>query len=126
MVFAVKREKMMKKSISSLWILRILMLLGASAMSHSALAVDEAAALQVARQNNCFNCHAVSKEKDGPPYKAVAAKYKDKPGAEARLMQHLTTGEKAKFADGHEEQHKIVKTKDEAELRNLVAWILSR
>ena len=78
------------------------MLLGASAMSHSALAVDEAAALQVARQNNCFNCHAVSKEKDGPPYKAVAAKYKDKPGAEARVMQHLTTGEKAKFADGHE------------------------
>jgi len=49
---------------------------------------------------------------------------KDKPDAAERLVQHLTTGEKAKFPDGHEEEHKIVKAKDPAEVRNLADWIL--
>jgi cytochrome c len=88
--------------------------------------VDEAKAL--ARQNNCFKCHAVEKEKDGPAWKKIAEKYKGKDDAEARLIQHLTSGEKAKFPDGHEEEHKIVQTsppKDAAQIKNLVDWILS-
>ena len=91
-----------------------------------AWAVDDAAAEATARQNNCFKCHAVEKKKDGPAYKDVAAKYKGKADAEARLTTHLTTGEKAKFPDGHEEEHKIVKVKDPAELKNLIGWILTR
>ena len=91
-----------------------------------AWAVDDAAAEATARQNNCFKCHAVEKVKDGPSYKSVAAKYKGKPDAEARLVTHLTTGEKAKFPDGHEEEHKIAKVKDPAELKNLIGWILTR
>jgi cytochrome c len=87
---------------------------------------DDAAAEATARQNNCFKCHAVEKVKDGPSYKSVAAKYKGKPEAEVRLTTHLTTGEKAKFPDGHEEEHKIVKVKDPAELKNLIGWILTR
>jgi len=55
----------------------------------------------------------------------VAAKYKGKSGAEARLFTHITTGEIAKFPDGHEEEHKIIKTKDQAAIKNLIAWILS-
>ncbi len=92
----------------------------------SAIAVDAAAAEATARQNNCFKCHGVEKKKDGPSYQEVAAKYKGKADAEARLTTHLTTGEKAKFPDGHEEEHKIVKVKDPAELKNLIGWILSR
>lgn len=61
---------------------------------------------------------------DGPAYKDVAAKYKGKANAEARLIEHITTGEKAKFEDGHEEEHKIIKTKDMNEIKNLVNWIL--
>jgi cytochrome c len=95
-------------------------------LSQQALAVDDEAARETARANNCFKCHGVDKKKDGPAYHDVAAKYKGKPDAEARLMKHLTTGEKAKFPDGHEENHKIVKVKDEAELKNLVDWILTR
>ncbi len=91
-----------------------------------AVAVDAAAAQQLARQNNCFKCHAVDKKKEGPAFKDVAAKYKGKPEAEARLIQHITTGEKAKFDDGHEEDHAIVKTKDPAQVKNLVEWILSQ
>ncbi|MEI7611434.1 MAG: c-type cytochrome [Betaproteobacteria bacterium] len=92
-------------------------------------AVDVDAARALAKQNNCLKCHAIDKEKDGPPYKSVAEKYKGKPGAEARLIEHITSGEKAKFADGHEEEHKIVKTsppKDMDQIKNLVQWILAQ
>ncbi len=109
--------------------MRLFMAGALASLSHGAMALDEAAATATARQNNCFNCHAVSKpnpDKDGPLYKDVAAKYKGKPDAVERLKTHLTTGEKAKFPDGHEEAHKIVKVKDAAELQNLVEWILSR
>jgi cytochrome c len=91
----------------------------------SASAADEEAAKELARQNNCFKCHSVSKAKDGPAWKDVAAKYKGKPEAQERIIKHLTTGEKAKFPDGHEEDHKIIKAKDAAETKNLVDWILS-
>lgn len=92
-------------------------------------AFDEDAAKALARQNKCLNCHSVNKDGDGPAYKKVAEKYKGKPNAEARLVEHVTTGEKAKFPDGHEEEHKIVKTsppKDMAQVKNLVQWILAQ
>ncbi len=90
-----------------------------------AQAADKEAAEALARQNNCFKCHGIEKQKDGPPWKEVAAKNKGKPEAEARLIKHLTSGEKAKFPDGHEEPHKVIKAKDDAEVKNLVDWILS-
>lgn len=91
--------------------------------------IDVEAAKSLARQNNCFKCHSIDKDKDGPAYKKVAEKFKGKPEAEAHLITHVTTGEKAKFPDGHEEEHKIVKTtppKDMAQIKNLVDWILSQ
>jgi len=97
-------------------------------LPRSASAVDVDAAKALARQNNCFKCHGVDKEKDGPAWKKVAEKYKGKAEAQDRLIQHLTTGEKAKFPDGHEEAHKIVQTdppKDMQQIKNLVDWILS-
>jgi cytochrome c len=95
----------------------------------SAYAVDEEAAKALARQNNCFKCHSVDKDKDGPAYHKVAEKFKGKADAESRLIEHITSGEKAKFPDGHEEEHKIVKTsppKDMAQIKNLVQWILAQ
>jgi cytochrome c len=92
-------------------------------------AADEAAARELARANNCFKCHAISKDKDGPAYHKVAEDMKGKPDAQARLIHHLTSGEKAKFPDGHEEDHKIIKTdppNDMAQIRNLVDWILAQ
>ena len=94
----------------------------------AAAAPDVEAAKALARQNNCFKCHAVEKEKDGPAWKKVAEKYKGKDNAEARLVEHITSGEKAKFPDGHEEEHKIIQTsppKDMAQIKNLIDWILS-
>jgi len=96
-------------------------------LSTTALAVDADAALSLARQNGCLKCHAVDKHKDGPAYRDVAAKYKDKDHAETvkKLLNHITSGEKAKFPDGHEEEHKIIKVKDVAQQSNLIEWVLS-
>lgn len=94
----------------------------------SVTAADTETAKALARQNNCFKCHGIDKEKDGPAYKAIAEKYRGKANAQARLIEHITSGEKAKFPDGHEEEHKIVQTtppKDMEQIKNLVDWILS-
>jgi len=89
-------------------------------------AVDVDAAKALARENNCFKCHGVDKEKDGPSYKKVAEKYRGNPSAEAKLIHHVTSGEKAKFPDGHEEEHKNIQGKASPEaVKNLVDWILS-
>lgn len=88
-------------------------------------ALDADAAQTLARQSGCFKCHSVDKHKDGPAYRDVAAKYKGNAEAEAKLIHHITSGERVKFPDGHEEDHKIVKSKDPAEIKNLVDWILS-
>ena len=77
------------------------------------------------KKSGCFKCHAVDKKKDGPPYKEVAAKYKDKPDAEQKLFTHATTNPTVKI-DGKEEKHESLKTKDDAEIRSVIKWILSR
>jgi cytochrome c len=103
----------------------IVALAAASLFSLNAAAVDADAAQKLARQSNCFRCHAIDKKKDGPAWHDVAVEFKGKPNAEQRLITHITTGEKAKFPDGHEEDHPIVKSKDPEQIKNLVDWILS-
>lgn len=88
-------------------------------------AVDADAAQALAKKEGCLKCHAIDKKKEGAPLKEISAKYKGKADAEAKLLHHMTAGEKVKLADGKEEDHKIIKTKDKAELSNLIAWILS-
>jgi cytochrome c len=91
----------------------------------SAGEADAAAAQAFAKKNNCFRCHGIDKDKDGPAWKKIAAKFKGTADAEAKLTRHLTSGENAKFPDGHEEPHAILKSDDASEIKNLVDWILS-
>lgn len=93
--------------------------------SAHAEAVDADAAKAFAKQNNCFRCHGVDKDKDGPSFTKTAAKFKADPKGEEKLLHHLSSGEKAKFPDGHEEDHMILKSDDPKEIKNLVDWILS-
>jgi len=87
--------------------------------------VDIAAAEGLAKKSGCLTCHSVAQKKDAPSYKSIAEKYKGKADAEATLFKHLTTNPKVKV-DGKEETHDSLKTKNEAETRNVVKWILSR
>ena len=84
----------------------------------AALAVDVDAAKELARQNNCFRCHAVDKEKVGPAWKDVAAKLKGNKDAEAMLIKHLTGA-------GKDPNHPVVKAKSPDDVKNLADWILS-
>ena len=89
-------------------------------------AVDEDAAKATAKRNDCFKCHAVDKTKKGPSYKKIADKFKGKADAEEKIIKNITYGSKVKLEDGTEEDHKIIDTKDKAEIKNLIDWILSR
>lgn len=93
--------------------------------SGNALAVDADAAKALAKQNNCFRCHGIDKDKDGPAWNKIAAKFKADPNGEEKLTHHLSSGETAKFPDGHEEPHLIIKADDPNAIKNLVDWILS-
>jgi len=86
--------------------------------------VDAEAALALAKKSDCFKCHTVDKKKDGPAYREVAKKYRGKSDAEAKLYLHVTTSPKVKI-DGEEETHGVVKTKVDAEIYNLLRFILA-
>ena len=108
--------------------MRLLFVIGAACALVTATsafaAVDADAAQATLKKGDCFKCHAVDKKKDGPPYKEVAKKYKGKADAEDKLTKHVTSSPMVEI-DGKKEEHKALKTKDPAEIKNVVQWILS-
>jgi cytochrome c len=89
-------------------------------------AADADAAVKLTKENGCTKCHAVDKAKKGPAYQKVAAKYKGKADGEAKLTEMITKSPKVKMDDGSEEEHKAIATKDPAQVKNLVQWILAQ
>lgn len=99
--------------------------LAALGLAGGAQAQDTAAAEALMKKSGCMKCHSVSAKKEGPSFKETAAKYKGKPDAAAALFKHLTSNPKVKV-DGKEELHDSLKTKNEGDVKNVVAYILSR
>jgi cytochrome c len=96
------------------------------ALSSSGWTLDEKAARNLAKANKCFRCHALEREKNGPSWGSIGAKYKLKSDGDAQLVTHLTSAPKIKLLEeGTEEEHKIAEFRDRSELLNLVKWILS-
>ena len=83
------------------------------------LAVQAQDAEALIKKNGCLKCHSVSAEKDGPAYKAVAAKYKGKGDAAATVSGELKAGKVGA------EKHAVFKGSD-ADLKTIVDYILSR
>lgn len=99
----------------------------ALSFSGSAFAAANAeTAKATAKRNDCFKCHAIDKTKKGPSYKKIAEKWKTKADYEAKLIKHLTSSPKVKLEDGTEEDHKAIDTKDQAEIKNLISWIMEQ
>jgi cytochrome c len=94
--------------------------------SSASFALDADAAQALVKKNDCLKCHSIDKDKKGPSYKKVAAKYKGKAEGQDALIKNFTTGPKVKLDDGTEEEHKIINTKDPVALKNLADWILSQ
>ena len=80
--------------------------------STTALAADESA---LAKSSGCLNCHDVATKKVGPAFKDVAAKYKGKSDAQAKLVEELSTGK----------GHPAVKASKD-DVTKLVSWVLEQ
>lgn len=103
----------------------ILAFSGALLLPSANAAVDEAAAKALAKSSDCLKCHAPDKDKKGPSWKKIAAKYKGKADGEDKVLKFMTTAPMVKLDDGKEDKHTIVDSKDTAALKNLAGWILS-
>ncbi len=98
----------------------------ALSLAHPAYAeVDADAATALAKRNDCFKCHAIDKNKKAPAYKKIAARLRPKPDAVEVIVEHITSGHVVQLQDGTDEKHRIIDTKDPAELKNIALWILS-
>lgn len=91
----------------------------------AAEAVDADAAQHLMKISNCFKCHSIDKKKEGPSFQVTAGKLKGKPDAEQKLYVHLTTHPMVKV-DGKEQKHPSLKTKDDAEIHNVIRFILAQ
>jgi len=94
--------------------LAIVLSVAGLAFSLPAHAQDAKAGAGAVKSGGCLKCHSVSAEKDGPAYKAVAAKYKGQADAEAKVEGVLTGGKHPKTAAS------------EADRKTLVKWVLSQ
>lgn len=90
-----------------------------------AAAQDVGAAEALLKKSGCTKCHSVAAKKEGPSFKETAAKYKGQADAEKALYGHLTSNPKIKV-DGKEELHDSLKTKNDAEIKNVIQYILTR
>jgi cytochrome c len=96
-----------------------------TALMTQAQTVDVPAAEKLIGDSKCTKCHSVDKIKDGPSFKKTAEKYKGKADAESKIFTHITTGPMVEI-DGVKEEHFKIKSKDEAGIKNVVRYILSR
>ena len=100
---------------------------GFASSQASAQAVDEEAAKALFKRNDCAKCHHPTREKKGPSLAEMAKDLKGKPDAEAKIVKQLTAAVKVKLRDDKkEEEHKVIDTKDEKQIKNLAQWLLKQ
>jgi cytochrome c len=90
----------------------------------SALLLSTAASAQqeLAKQKNCFACHAIDKKLVGPAYKDVAKKYENDKDALPRLAKKVREGGVGVWGQIPMPANTQV---NEAESIQLVKWVLS-
>jgi len=87
--------------------------LAAAGMAAAGVA-NAAGEAELAQKSGCMTCHATDTKKMGPAFKDIAAKYKGKADAQAKLTEELTAGK----------GHTKVKSSPE-DTATLVKWVLS-
>ena len=88
----------------------------------AAHAVDEAAAIELAKANGCLSCHSAKEKIVGPAYNAVAEKYRDDKDAVANLVQSIQRGSKGKWGRTPMPSHDTMSQED---LKTLAVWVMS-
>lgn len=59
----------------------------------------KSAELQLAQNSGCLACHSVDKKVVGPAWRDVAARYRNDPGAQTRLVAKVSEGGKGNWTD---------------------------
>jgi len=90
----------------------------AAALLAAPVKADEA----MAKKYNCLACHQVDKKSVGPAYKDIAKKYKGQAGIEAKLAEKVKKGGAGVWGQVPMAPNPTV---PDADLKALVAWILS-
>lgn len=90
-----------------------------------AQALDDDGVQALMKKSNCLKCHSLDKKKEGPTFKETSAKYKGKADGPQKVYTHLTTNPEVEV-DGKKEKHDNLKTKNDADIKDVVKWILSR
>lgn len=90
--------------------------------SGAAHAVDEAAAMELAKNNGCLSCHSAKEKVVGPSYLSVAEKYKDDKDAVASLTQSVQNGSKGKWGRIPMPAHPSMSVSD---IKTLAQWIMT-
>ncbi len=76
------------------------------------------------KNQGCLKCHAISRQKDGPSIKKLAAKYRDDLEATVKLRTHLTSSPEI-GVEGKVEKHKQFEPKSATDLDEVIRWIRS-
>lgn len=85
-------------------------------------AVDEAAAMELAKNNGCLSCHSAKEKIVGPAFNAIADKYKDDKDAVASLVQSIQYGSKGKWGRVPMPPHPGMSA---ADIKTLAQWVMT-
>jgi cytochrome c len=93
-----------------------------AALTALLLSTASSAQQELAKQKNCFACHAIDKKLVGPAYKDVAKKYENDKDALPRLAKKVREGGVGVWGQIPMPANTQV---NEAESIQLVKWVLS-
>lgn len=88
----------------------------------AAHAVDEAAAIELAKNNGCLSCHSAKEKIVGPAYATVADKYRGDKDAVANLVQSIQFGSSGKWGRIPMPAHPNM---GPADIKALAQWIMT-
>ncbi len=101
----------------------ILLLLSTAAQANETIGTaDVQQALESAKNNGCFSCHATADKVVGPSFASVAARYGGTPDAAAGLAQSIRYGSKGKWGRIPMPAHAAISNED---LDRLTRWVLT-
>lgn len=101
---------------------KIIVLAAMTTLSAPALAVDEIAAMDLAKKNGCLACHSLDKKLVGPAWKDVGKKYAGDATAAEQLAAKVKKGTKGTWGPVPMPPNATVKADD---IKTLVEFVLS-
>lgn len=87
------------------------------------LAVDQGAALELAKKSGCLACHSVEKKIVGPAWKDVATKYQGNAEMKGKLIAKVKAGGKGTW--GEVPMPPYAPRVSDADIETLVTFVLS-